>query len=79
MEKNGIKSLYPGHYFGKNAETKQRIDDMATMSRDVLAGKVKGAPGGRGTMGLDLASTTRRRCAACAWPAVRIAACCVGI
>lgn len=48
MEKHGIKYLYPGHYFGKNVETKQRVDDMATISRDVLAGRVKGEPGGRG-------------------------------
>jgi glyoxylase-like metal-dependent hydrolase (beta-lactamase superfamily II) len=54
MEKHGIARLYPGHYFGKNAETKQRVDDMATISRDVLAGTVKGEPGGRGTMGLNL-------------------------
>jgi hydroxyacylglutathione hydrolase len=48
MEKHGIKYLYPGHYFGKNAEARQRVDDMAAISRDVLAGKVKGEPGGRG-------------------------------
>lgn len=47
MEKQGITQLYPGHYFGKNAETKQRVDDMATISRDVLSGKVKGETGGR--------------------------------
>lgn len=48
MEKQGIKQLYPGHFFGKNAETKQRVDDIAAISRDVLAGKLKGEPGGRG-------------------------------
>ena len=48
MEKQGIRQLYPGHFFGKNAETKQRLDDMATMSKDVLAGTLKGEPGGRG-------------------------------
>lgn len=48
MEKYGIKRLYPGHYFGKNAETKQRVDDMITLSKDVLSGKVKGEPGPRG-------------------------------
>lgn len=57
MEKNGIKYLYPGHFFGKNAETKQRLDDMATISRDVLAGKVKGEPNPRGMMGLNLIIT----------------------
>jgi len=48
MEKQGIRQLYPGHFFGKNAETKQRVDDIATLSRDVLAGTLKGEPGGRG-------------------------------
>jgi hydroxyacylglutathione hydrolase len=48
MEKYGITHLYPGHYFGKNVETKQRVDDIATISNDVLAGNVKGEPGGRG-------------------------------
>ena len=54
MEKHAIKYLYPGHYFGKNAETKQRVDDMAAISRDVLAGKVKGEAGGRSVMGGNL-------------------------
>ena len=57
MEKHGIKHLYPGHFFGKNFETKQRLDDMATISRDVLAGKVKGEPNPRGMMGLNLVIT----------------------
>jgi glyoxylase-like metal-dependent hydrolase (beta-lactamase superfamily II) len=42
MEKSGIKILYPGHYFGNNAETKKRVDDMIILSKDVLSGKVKG-------------------------------------
>jgi hydroxyacylglutathione hydrolase len=53
MEKSGIKILYPGHYFGKNAETKQRVDDMATISRDVLSGKLKGTENPNGMMGLN--------------------------
>lgn len=57
MAKNGITHLYPGHFFGKNAETKQRLDDMATISRDVLAGKVKGEPNPKGMMGLNLIIT----------------------
>jgi hydroxyacylglutathione hydrolase len=57
MEKNGIRYLYPGHFFGKNFETKQRLDDMATISKDVLAGKVKGEPNPRGMMGLNLIIT----------------------
>jgi hydroxyacylglutathione hydrolase len=53
MEKYGIKILYPGHYFGKNEETKQRVDDEATISRDVLSGKLKGTANPNGMMGLD--------------------------
>jgi hydroxyacylglutathione hydrolase len=53
MEKSGIKILYPGHYFGKNEETKQRVDDMATISRDVLSGKLKGTENPNGMMGLN--------------------------
>lgn len=52
MEKNGIKFLYPGHYFGTNPETKQRVDDMITICKDVIAGKLKGQPGGM--MGLQM-------------------------
>jgi hydroxyacylglutathione hydrolase len=54
MEKYGIKQLYPGHFFGKNAETKQRVDDLATISRDALSGKVKGEANTRGAMGGNL-------------------------
>jgi glyoxylase-like metal-dependent hydrolase (beta-lactamase superfamily II) len=57
MGKHGIKYLYPGHFFGKNFETKQRVDDMVTISKDVLAGKVKGEPNPRGMMGLNLVIT----------------------
>jgi len=53
MEKHGIKFLYPGHYFGNNLERKQRIDDEATISKDVLSGKVKGEASPSGTMGLN--------------------------
>ena len=53
MEKSGIKFLYPGHYFGNNVETKQRVDDEATISRDVLSGKLKGTANPNGMLGLD--------------------------
>ena len=53
MEKYGIKILYPGHYFGNNLETKQRVDDEAAISEDVLAGKVKGEENTSGMMGLN--------------------------
>jgi hypothetical protein len=48
MERQGIRQLYLGHLFGKNAETKQRVDDIATLSKEVLAGKVKSEAGARG-------------------------------
>ncbi len=54
MEKYGVKALYPGHYFGNNPETRQRLADEITLSRDVLSGKVKGEPNPGGMMGLKL-------------------------
>ncbi len=54
MENYGINILYPGHYFGSNPETKQRVDDMLTLSKDVLSGKVKGQENPRGMLGLNL-------------------------
>jgi len=48
MERRGIRQLYLGHFFGKNAETKQRVGDIATLSKDVLAGKLKSEAGARG-------------------------------
>lgn len=57
MEKYGIKYFYPGHYMGKNLETKQRVDDELTLSKDVLSGKVKGEANPRGMMGMNLIVT----------------------
>ena len=54
MEQYGIDRFYPGHYFGANEETKQRVDDMATMSRDILSGKLKGKENPRAMLGLNL-------------------------
>jgi hypothetical protein len=54
MQNHGIKYLYPGHFFGNNPETKQRVDDMITLSSDVLSGKVKGKENPNGMMGLNL-------------------------
>jgi hypothetical protein len=42
MDKLGINFLYPGHFDGKNVETRQRVDDIIILSKDVLSGKVKG-------------------------------------
>jgi len=54
MEKNSIMYFYPGHYFGMNKETRQRVVDMITLSRDVLSGKVKGEENPNGMIGLNL-------------------------
>jgi hydroxyacylglutathione hydrolase len=54
MEKEGIEYLYPGHYNGRNPETKQRINDMITLSKDVLSGKVKGEENSGSRFGLSL-------------------------
>ena len=54
MEKYGTKVLYPGHYYGENAETVQRIDDILSLSKDVLAGKVKPVENPNGWPGLNL-------------------------
>ena len=54
MDKYGIKYLYPGHYSGNNLETRKRVDDEITLSKDVLSGKVKGEPNPGGMLGLDL-------------------------
>ena len=53
IEKYDIKYLYPGHYFGMNKETPQRVKDMITMSEDILSGKVQGEPNPSGMLGLD--------------------------
>lgn len=52
IEKYDIKYLYPGHYFGMNKETPQRVKDMITMSEDILFGKVQGEPNPSGMLGL---------------------------
>lgn len=57
MQNYGIKNLFPGHYYGNNAETKQRVDDMITLSKDVISGKVKGEKKSDGMMGLNLVIT----------------------
>ena len=54
MEKEGIAYLYPGHYSGTNPETLQRINDMITLSQNVLSGNVKGDENPDNRFGLDL-------------------------
>jgi glyoxylase-like metal-dependent hydrolase (beta-lactamase superfamily II) len=53
MEKDGIRYLYPGHYNGRNPETQQRLQDMITLSKDVLSGKVKGEENPNNRFGLN--------------------------
>ena len=54
MEKNGIKILFPGHYDGNNLETLKRVNDLVTLSKDVLSGKVKGEKNTGNSFGLPL-------------------------
>jgi glyoxylase-like metal-dependent hydrolase (beta-lactamase superfamily II) len=54
MAKDGIKYMYPGHFFGKNFETKQRVDDELTVCNGVLSGQIKGQENPQGMMGLNL-------------------------
>ncbi len=54
MDKYAVKVFYPGHFFGNNLETRQRIADMITLGKDVLSGKVKGQNNPDGMMGLNL-------------------------
>lgn len=53
MEKYGVEFFYPGHFFGSNVETKQRIDYEAAICRDILTGKVKGEENTNGMGGLN--------------------------
>ena len=54
MAKDGIKTLYPGHFFGKNQETKERVDNELTICKGVLSGELKGQDNPQGMMGLNL-------------------------
>ncbi len=54
MADNNIEKLYPGHYFGANPETKQRLNDMATLSKGALSGQLKGEENPNAMLGLNL-------------------------
>ncbi len=54
MTKDGIKYMYPGHFFGKNLETKDRVDNEAALSKGVLSGQLKGQENPQGMLGLNL-------------------------
>lgn len=53
LEKNNIKFMYPGHYWGDNLETTQRVKDLKTISDDVLSGKIKADKNTGDNYGLD--------------------------
>ena len=50
MANHGIKILYPGHFFGKNHETKDRVDNEITICNGVLSGQLKGQDNPQGMM-----------------------------
>ena len=52
MKDDNIKILYPGHYNGENPETLQRVNDLITLSKNVLSGKVKSQKNTGNTFGL---------------------------
>ena len=54
MKEYGINKFYPGHYFGGNPETKQRVDDLMTISEGALSGEIKGEENPNGFLGLNL-------------------------
>jgi len=45
IEKYNIKYLYPGHYWGNNLETPQRVSDLEDLCDDILDGEKEGATG----------------------------------
>ena len=52
-KEHGYKYFYPGHYWGDNLETLDRIEEIRHISEDVLDGKIEGEPAGNGGMGLN--------------------------
>ena len=41
IEKYDLKYLYPGHYWGNNLETPQRVKDLVTICKGILDGSLK--------------------------------------
>lgn len=50
IEKYGIRYLYPGHYWGDNLETPQRVKDVATICRGILEGDLQATKGTNGAL-----------------------------
>lgn len=57
IKEYNLTQLYPGHYMGVNAETPKRVNDMITICKDVLSGKVKGTENPQGMLGLNMIIT----------------------
>lgn len=45
IERYDIRYLYPGHYWGNNLETPQRISDVGTICEGILKGQYTPTPG----------------------------------
>lgn len=54
MIEQGIAKLYPGHFFGPNVETQQRVKNLATICKGALSGKIVGEENPKAMLGLDL-------------------------
>ncbi|MBQ6576517.1 MAG: MBL fold metallo-hydrolase [Bacteroidales bacterium] len=53
LKKRKIRILYPGHYYGDNPDTPERIKEMRSFAKDILSGDVTGVPNTGGSFGLD--------------------------
>ena len=54
MAGQGIVKFYPGHFFGPNVETPQRIEDLSKIAKGALSGEIVGAKNPGAMLGLDL-------------------------
>ncbi|NLU37312.1 MAG: hypothetical protein GXX78_00315 [Bacteroidales bacterium] len=54
MKTDNIKYLYPGYYNNNSVETLFKIEDMLTLSRNVMSGKIKASSNPDNTFGLKL-------------------------
>lgn len=54
MADQGIEKLYPGHFFGPNEETPQRVDDLEKIAKGALSGDIAGETNPGAMLGLDL-------------------------
>lgn len=54
MKKKKIRIMYPGHYFGDNPDTPERISAISSLAEDILSGKVKGTADPEGASGHTL-------------------------